>query len=83
MPKMLTKADKLRGRAYEAATPNDLGNLHERMKAVLERAHEIHLEKIDHVLWHRIYDLQTEVSMHEPAQPPYGHRHIHLGPRPH
>jgi hypothetical protein len=71
-PKALTPAVEAR---YSAAKPDDLGNLHERMKAVIERAQEINLSRIDIVLWHHLFDLQTEVSFHEPALPPYGHRH--------
>ena len=76
MPKMLTKADAIREQAYNAAKPNPLGNLHERMKAVMERGREIELWKVDNDLWQHMHDLQTEVSMHEPAKPPYGHRGV-------
>lgn len=72
--KRLTRSDREIERAYEAAKPDSLGNLHERMKAVIERGREIELWKIDNNLWQHIHDLQTEVSMHEPAKPPFGHR---------
>ena len=76
MPKKLTKADAIRGQAYDAAKPDSLGNLHERMQAVMKRGQEITLWQIDNDLWQHIHDLQTEVAMHEPAKPPYGCRSI-------
>jgi hypothetical protein len=61
-------------RRYEKATPDNLGNLHERMKAVIDRANDIDLPSIDGHLWGFIHDLQLEVSYHKPADPPFGKR---------
>jgi len=61
-------------RAYVAAEPFCLGNLHERMKAVMLRASEVDLHKFDRELWSYLFDLQLEVAHHQPAKPPYGHR---------
>jgi hypothetical protein len=59
---------------YARAKPNPLGDLHQRMKAVIERGREIELWAIDNDLWQAIHDLQTEVSCMTPAKPPHGHR---------
>jgi hypothetical protein len=81
--KPITGADELRARDYEAAQADPLGTLHERMKAVIERGRELELWKIDNDLWQHIHDLQTEVSYHVPARPPYGRRILtsHRGPQ--
>jgi hypothetical protein len=47
-----------------------------RVWATMERAQEIGLWKVDIQQWHHIFDLQTEVSFHEPASPPYGRRSV-------
>lgn len=74
-PVPFTAADYAVEARYRAARPDDLGTLHERMKAVIERGRAIELWRIDNDLWQAIHDLQTEVSFHEPASPPYGHRY--------
>jgi hypothetical protein len=73
-PVEFTRADLAVAARYRAAKPDALGDIHERMKAVIGRAREIALDRIDKSLWHAIHDLQAEVSFHEPASPPYGHR---------
>jgi hypothetical protein len=73
-PLPITKPDiKVQAR-YQAARPDPLGNLHERMKAVLERAQEIGLWRIDDRIWQHLHDLQLELMFHEPADPPFGQR---------
>ena len=56
--KALTKANQERERVYNAAKANALGDLHQRMKVVIERAREIDFWKIDTdlLLWQHIYD---------------------------
>jgi hypothetical protein len=52
---------------------NALGNLHERMRCVRVLADVIH-ESLPNELYQAILDLELEVSFHEPADPPFGHR---------
>jgi hypothetical protein len=59
---------------YEGCRPKALGNLHERLKFVVEcgRAHglwETHRE-----LWNAILDLEVEAKHYTPARPPHGRR---------
>jgi hypothetical protein len=72
--KALTDSDLAIEASYHAEKPDALGNLHQRMKAVVERAREIGLSRIDNDLWQAIHDLQTEVSFYVPARPPFGRR---------
>jgi hypothetical protein len=75
MPRTKITAGNCNVRArYEAATPDNLGDLHQRMKAVVDRANDIDLPSIDVHLWGYIHDLQLEVSYHRPAKPPFGKR---------
>jgi hypothetical protein len=73
-PKMFTDSDLAVEASYRAEPADSLGNLHQRMKAVVRRGSEIELWKIDNDLWQFIHDLQTEVSFHVPARPPFGRR---------
>ena len=61
---------------YRAAEGKPFGNLHERMKLVLDLAGEAVLYRGHPALWQALHDLATEVSYHEPAEPPYGRRPI-------
>jgi hypothetical protein len=65
--KSLAARDRTVVARYRDATANPLGDLHQRMKAVVEGAHRIGLEDIDLALWNAIFDLETEVKYHEPA----------------
>lgn len=58
---------------YENTNPKQLGNLHERMKYLLELA-KAHENEIPTEVWHAIFDLEIEVKNHKPAMPPYGRR---------
>ena len=70
---LLTKRDLERRAEYEAAEPNQLGNLHQRMKLVVKLCQERELWE-DNELWQAIFDLQTEVSFHAPVNPPLAAR---------
>lgn len=62
---------------YRQCKPNQFGNLHERMKFVINKLNELsnkEKENFDNTLWHAIFDLETEVKYHEPAKPPYSRR---------
>ena len=72
----ITAKDKKRKAAYDASKPQQLGNLHERMKYVMLMLTGD--ERND--LWQAIYDLEIEVAYHEPADPPYGRRTMKLRP---
>jgi hypothetical protein len=66
-----------RSKPYDSAVANQFGNLHERMKFVLEamqRAEKATPDSIPHDLWHGVFDLETEVRGHVPAEPPFGRR---------
>lgn len=59
--------------AYRESMAKQFGTLHERMKYVVEcMQRERVTMSID--LWNAIYDLETEVSYHEPQMPPCGRR---------
>jgi uncharacterized membrane protein len=73
----LTKADIERHRQYRLGTSvNSLGNLHERMRAVrtMMQMYREAGTPIPNDLEQAIWDLETEVSFHVPAKPPYGKR---------
>ena len=63
---------------YKNTEPRQLGNLHQRMRYVMEVMQRIGHKRIGNELWQAVFDLQTEVMFHTPAEPPYGHR-----PSPH
>ena len=58
---------------YEATAPKQFGNLHERMKYVMALL-EAEKDNVSDKLWHAVFDLETEVKFHTPAEPPYGRR---------
>lgn len=60
-------------RAYLSASPKKLGTLHERMAFVMGLLQR-ERENVCHELWDAIYDLELEVSYHEPQLPPCGRR---------
>ena len=67
--------DRKRLKQYHATDPDRRGNLHARMKAVMQEAsREIDCGALDSRLFEAICCLQAEVAFHEPADPPYGHR---------
>lgn len=75
-PRMLRRKEVETRKEFFKARPNPLGNLHERMTAVMHLAEEVGLDKEVrfHDLLNAIYDLQTEVSYTTPAKPPFGRR---------
>lgn len=60
---------------YRRCSPVERGNLHERMKYVIDLL-EMNRGQvpIGSDLWNAIYDLETEVSYHSPKIPPCGQR---------
>jgi hypothetical protein len=58
-----TQADRAAARHYDEAKPDPLGDLHQRMKAVMELIQVVGHERIGNELWHAIWDLQTEVAI--------------------
>jgi len=76
----LTDQDKARAEQYRKCKPKQFGNLHERMQYVmvlLNRGHSA--SSIGNDLWHALFDLENEVSYHEPQKPPYGRRTTRIG----
>jgi hypothetical protein len=62
---------------YRDAQPKQFGNLHERMKYLIELAKKYgHDTPAD--LHHAIFDLRTEVEGHMPVKPPLGRRMVKL-----
>ena len=74
----LTKRDHEQRVKYNRTRPKQLGNLHERMKLLVAICTDRHLWE-DNDLWQALLDLATEISMHAPADPPFGHRTQTLG----
>lgn len=79
MSKRITHRDEETRQSYRESIPRQLGNLHQRMKIVMDMAR--HLRSIgvlggleSQALWHALHDLELEVSYHVPADPPYGWR---------
>lgn len=70
---LLTKKDLLQRDKYKAAQPKRSGNLHERMKLLRKLAEDRH-DGTDDDFWNALDDLETEVSMYDPAEPPFGER---------
>ena len=71
--KRLTPENLATRKRYLATQAKWLGNLHERMQCVMKLAQERRLWT-DNDLWQALWDLALEVSMTEPAEPPFGHR---------
>ena len=88
MPK-LTKEDEAVALSYEAAKPRQTGNLHERMRFVVETLRKIReaqeggfggaFDSKYMNLAMGIFDLETEVKYSRPAKPSYGSRVSHRG----
>lgn len=74
----LKQKDFAVAKRYEETKPKQFGNLHERMRFAMELMLR-HNDVIPAALWHAMYDLETEVKMHEPAMPPFGRRTQELG----
>ena len=74
--KQMTKADWATWRAYDEADPKAKGNLHERMKYLIELFNNVDLglREGQRKVWHAIIDLETEVGHYQPADPPFGRR---------
>jgi len=53
----ITPEELSHSRAYEAAEPRQLGNLHERMKYALACAQRCRLNEFDNATWHALWDL--------------------------
>ena len=51
-------------RQYEDAKPEQFGNLHERMKYLMQVIHEQRAD-VPSDVWHAIYDLETELEHYE------------------
>jgi hypothetical protein len=62
----------------DLAKPKQFGNLHERMRYLRDLARERH-DKIPSEVLTAIFDLETEVEGHKPANPPHGRRLVRIG----
>jgi hypothetical protein len=65
---------------YGRAKPILLGNLHERMQALMFRARTARLAEVDEDLWQAILTLESEVARYAPARPPYARRGLRYPP---
>lgn len=74
----ITKTNESTRKQYDEAKPDQFGNLHERMKYVMELLKQHDPNSIGNNLWHAIYDLETEVKHTPPANPPFGRRSVQL-----
>jgi hypothetical protein len=62
---------------YNKCKSKQLGNLHERMRYVMELLADCESEsKMSVELWNAIADLELEVQFHEPKNPPIAKRNI-------
>lgn len=69
-----------RPKPHSRAVPKQFGNLHERMKFVMAAMRRA-VDLIPTDLWHAVHDLETEVSLHTPVDPPFGRRRVGHGDR--
>lgn len=76
MAKQMNQREKQAARHYAEAEAKQFGNLHERMKYLIACARNMGQDKFDNTTWNALWDLETEVSYHTPAEPPYGSRSI-------
>lgn len=70
-----TRTDRNRDLCYRETKSRQFGNLHERMRYAIELLAQ-HPDLEGSELANALYDLETEVSFHVPATPPYGRRTI-------
>jgi hypothetical protein len=70
----ITRKNQVTADRYRATVPKQLGDLHERMRYLMQLGSEAELWKTHNDLWHALHDLEVEVSFHEPAHPPFGKR---------
>ena len=90
MPKMTQKTPAQNRADYAKAKPKQFGNLHERMKFLIQHAGKLEeatreARMNDRKLmpgfgdvWHAIWDLETEIKGHTPDEPPHGRRVVKL-----
>jgi hypothetical protein len=72
--KNLTAMDLEARRTYLAAVPKQFGDLHQRMKYLLEKAREVGYEVLGNDLWQALFDLENELSFYPAVRPPFGSR---------
>jgi hypothetical protein len=72
---------KSNAQRYEQAQPEQFGDIHGRMKFLMEMCHKYHSEGIPTMVWHAVFDLETEVKNYEPINPPFGRRLVKMGSR--
>jgi hypothetical protein len=88
--KAFTPKDRATSAAYRAAQSKQFGDLHERMKYLMDKArsyaeqcrdcdtpHDKRTRMFNDV-WQALFDLELEVKYHVPAQPPFGRRVINI-----
>ena len=73
----LTPQDMAISIAYRKCQAKQFGDLHQRMKYVVELMQQAR-EVIPNDLWHAIYDLETEAMHYPPQRPPYWRRTMSL-----
>jgi hypothetical protein len=61
--------------SYDEAKPKQFGNLHERMKFLIEVA-SARQPEVPTDAWHAIFDLETEVRGYRAIEPPFGRRPV-------
>jgi len=64
--------------SYDKAKAKQFGDMHERMKYLVEVAHKNGNGAVPNDVWHAIFDLETEVRNHTPIHPPFGKRPMTL-----
>jgi len=71
---LLTKRDLEQREKYYAANPKKQGNLHERMKWLVNRFLQRELLSTDQELYTAIVELEDEITFYTPANPPFAER---------
>jgi ATP-dependent DNA ligase len=78
--KSIPKENLENAEAYKKAIPKQFGDLHERMKFLVEKIREFYAREGHSFdvsydgLRVAVFDLETEVKFYEPQNPPFGSR---------
>jgi len=78
--KTLNSQDRATAEAYAAANAKPYGDIHQRMKFLMEKLEEARksdeFDKNYNELMEAIFDLETEVKFYAPRKPPYATRSL-------
>jgi len=65
---------------YELAKPKQFGNLHQRMKFLVDKVNNAGEAGLPLELRWAVFDLEMEVKHYQPKEPPFGSREGYVSP---